>query len=415
MIDTLRNLGVETQAIEQPLDMTVPENKMILAVYLTTPEIENDRRSLNVKQGMHQARKEGRWLGVAPPGYINKIRENGEKFVDIDEPEASHMKWAFEELAKGVLNTKDVWVLAKKRGLTCSQSSFWKALRNVGYCGIVPVPKYKDEETHIVKGLHEAIISTVTFYEVQEVLEGRQRKTGQGNNRGVTITSPEKLPLRGFLRCDRCPRVLTGSATKGRNNHFYYYHCRSTCGWRQKAELVDEKFIKKLKEFVPKPEAVEVYQEILLDLFKDSAKLQLGERKKLMEELSTSNDRIIKARELLLEDTLTSDEYKRIKDEAEKKISTIEARIVDINSNNKNSEKWDVQSIIYKAVESFKKLDLMYVNADIEGKRKIISSIFAEKWQFQNGEHRTGKIHKAAELIFLINSSLKNKKNRIEN
>src|SRR5476651_1086838 len=42
MISILRKIGVEPQAIEQPLDMNVPENKMMLAVYLTTPEIEND-------------------------------------------------------------------------------------------------------------------------------------------------------------------------------------------------------------------------------------------------------------------------------------------------------------------------------------------------------------------------------------
>jgi site-specific DNA recombinase len=44
MISTLRSFGVEPQAIEQPLDMNVPENKMMLAIYLTAPEIENDRR-----------------------------------------------------------------------------------------------------------------------------------------------------------------------------------------------------------------------------------------------------------------------------------------------------------------------------------------------------------------------------------
>ena len=72
--------------------MNIPENKMMLAVYLTAPEIENDRRALNVKHGMRQARKEGRWLGVAPPGYINKTREDGNKYVAMDEPEATHMR-----------------------------------------------------------------------------------------------------------------------------------------------------------------------------------------------------------------------------------------------------------------------------------------------------------------------------------
>ena len=37
MINTLRKLGVEPQAIEQPLDLAVPENKLMLAFYLAAP------------------------------------------------------------------------------------------------------------------------------------------------------------------------------------------------------------------------------------------------------------------------------------------------------------------------------------------------------------------------------------------
>jgi len=56
-IAMLNKLGIDPQAIEQPLDLNVPENKMMLAVYLTTPEIENDRRGLNTKAGIRQQRK----------------------------------------------------------------------------------------------------------------------------------------------------------------------------------------------------------------------------------------------------------------------------------------------------------------------------------------------------------------------
>lgn len=79
MIASLKKLCVEPQAEEQPLDMNVPENKMILAVYLTAPEIENDRWGMNTKAGIRQAKKEGRWMGKAPIGYINKIAENGKR------------------------------------------------------------------------------------------------------------------------------------------------------------------------------------------------------------------------------------------------------------------------------------------------------------------------------------------------
>ncbi|CAM3684722.1 recombinase family protein [Flavobacterium chungbukense] len=57
MINVLRKLGVEPQAIEQPLDLSVPENKMMLAFYLAAPEVENDRRALNTFQGLRRGKK----------------------------------------------------------------------------------------------------------------------------------------------------------------------------------------------------------------------------------------------------------------------------------------------------------------------------------------------------------------------
>lgn len=77
MIKILGDLGIEPQAIEQPLDISIPENKMMLAFYLAAPEVENDRRALNTFHGMRRARKEGRWMGPAPIGYTNKVTEDG--------------------------------------------------------------------------------------------------------------------------------------------------------------------------------------------------------------------------------------------------------------------------------------------------------------------------------------------------
>lgn len=39
MINILRKLGAEPQAIEQPLDLSIPENKIMLAFYLASPEV----------------------------------------------------------------------------------------------------------------------------------------------------------------------------------------------------------------------------------------------------------------------------------------------------------------------------------------------------------------------------------------
>jgi hypothetical protein len=65
MISTLRRLGVEPQAVEQPQDLTIPGNKMMLAFYLAAPAVKNDRRTLNTFHGMRRAKKEVHWMGIA--------------------------------------------------------------------------------------------------------------------------------------------------------------------------------------------------------------------------------------------------------------------------------------------------------------------------------------------------------------
>ena len=100
MINILRKFGVEPQAIEQPLDFNIPENKIMLALYLATPEVKMTKGT-DVFHGMRRAKKEGRALGIAPLGYKTKLQRM-EKIFGMQEPQASYVRWVYEELAKGV-------------------------------------------------------------------------------------------------------------------------------------------------------------------------------------------------------------------------------------------------------------------------------------------------------------------------
>lgn len=228
---------------------------MMLAFYLASPEVENDRRALNVFHGMRRAKKEGRWMGTAPIGYKNCIDEsNRRKYIAADEKIGPIMIWVFEQLAANIFNTQQIFKVAKERGLKCGKSNFWVAIRNPIYCGKIFVPPLKEESGHFVTGQHVPLISETLFYQCQEVLDGRKRNTC--NN--PKITSDEMLPLRDFLGCPECTRLLTGSASKGRNQHYYYYHCTGSCGVRFKAELVNNEFVRYLKKFVPRPGVLEI-------------------------------------------------------------------------------------------------------------------------------------------------------------
>jgi site-specific DNA recombinase len=188
MINTLNGLGTEPQAIEQPLDLNIPENKIMLAFYLAAPEVENDRRALNVIVGMRRAKKEGRWMASAPKGYKNIRIDN--KPTIIPNEDAKHVQWIFNEINKGLLAPDQVRKEANKRGFAISRSYFWTMIRNPIYCGRIFIPAYKEEEAHYVKSVHETLISEELFYNVQDILNDKKRMTVASNKQ------KDELPLR---------------------------------------------------------------------------------------------------------------------------------------------------------------------------------------------------------------------------
>lgn len=228
MINTLNRMGIEPQAIEQPLDLNIPENKIMLAFYLAAPEVENDRRALNTIAGMRRAKKEGRWVGIAPIGYKNARNERNQPVV-VQSEKAPIIKWIFEELSLGISSAESIRLEAMRKGLDCAKANYYVMIRNPFYCGNIFLPAYKDEQELIVKGIHEPIITEDLFEEVQAVMESRRRAWPVKQN------AREEFPLRGHLICPRCGSKLTGSSSKGNGGKYYYYHCNPKCGERFKA------------------------------------------------------------------------------------------------------------------------------------------------------------------------------------
>lgn len=57
------------------------------------------------------------------------------------------------------------------------------------------------------------------------------------------------------------------------------------------------------------------------------------------------------------------------------------------------------------------KLDFIYVNSDIETKRKLVSSIFLEKICFDGMQCQTAGTNEVISLIYMINNELPEIKN----
>lgn len=384
MINLLNKMGAEPHAIEQPLDLSIPENKMMLAFYLASPEVENDRRALNVAGGMRKAKKEGRWMGTAPIGYKNKIDENRGKYIGIDENIGPIMKWAFTEIAANRFNTEQIWKMARERGLNCSKNNFWVAIRNPVFYGKIFVPPFKEEKGYFVTGQHTPLITEELFITCQNVLDNRKRVINTNNYKPKAVGN-EKLPLRGFLECPKCKRSLSGSASKGRKEYYYYYHCTSECGTRYVANKVNLALEEYLMSLIPKPEILEIAIKELAYEFKAENKVALKERNQILLDIEKSNKRISNARVLFIDGELSSSDFNKIKEEENERLVQYEIKLGMLSGKNK-----EIEDIMESSLMLLSNVHYLFKESTLEVKRNILGSIFPEKLHFDGMVCRTG-------------------------
>lgn len=401
MINTLRRLGVEPQAIEQPLDLSIPENKMMLAFYLAAPEVENDRRALNTFHGMRRARKEGRYMGLAPVGYVNKITELGRKYIAPEEPHATILKWAFIEISKGNFNTEQVWKMAREKGLKCSKNAFWRAIRSPLYCGKIFIPKYKDEDSYLVNGQHDAIVSESLYRKVQEVLDNRGRKYRP------KIKTIADFPVRGFLTCPECNRILTASKSKGRSRYYYYYHCISPCKYRVHSEKVNEAIEKDIRAFIPEINNSVCYEKIVMKGYlKNQDNKISNEKKQILRQIKDYEERLSYTRDLLATQQIDASDYHDMKLEYGSKIQDLESQLTNIDYNTNN-----LKLLIDKGIKKIKRIGNTLKDGGLLEIRKDIGSIYPKKVCFHKNRVRTVRRNDFIQYISLINSEITKIKN----
>lgn len=400
MIATLERLGVESQAIEQPLDLSIPENKIMLAFYLAAPEVENHRRSLNVFVGMRRAKKEGRWMATAPRGYKNITTEEGKRII-VPNEDAEIMRWAFTQLATGQYNIDEIRRCCNEKGMKCGKDNFWQIIKNPVYCGKIQIPAWKDEEFTIVKGLHEPIISEALFERVQDVLAGKKRLA-------YSAVSKDEFPLRGFLLCPRCGKNLTGSgSTGGSGIKHYYYHCIKGCTVRHKAFDLNDDFSDKLAKVVFDTDIVNMYDLIIADVFKSKNEGKSLAKQQIQIEVQKHRDRINNAQQMMLDGLISPDEYRDIK----KRYEPIMDALVKTHLSGGDMDA-EFKRYLKRGLCVVKNLEAVYNAGQVKDRQSVLRSILKENLRIENNEVRTGKLNDTFSLIARVDGAYRAEKKR---
>jgi len=400
MINVLNRLGIEPQAIEQPLDLNVPENKIMLAFYLAAPEVENDRRALNVISGMRRARREGRFLGVAPKGYLNTRDEHNKPVLTIDTITEPFIKEAYEQVAEGIKPVFTVLKELQAKGFKCSKSNLWHVLTNPVYYGGIEVSTFKDEAYEIVNGIHEAIITKELYEDVQDVLFSRKRKVATKNTKKV------ELPMRGILQCRLCGGNLTGSASKNRlKQPYFYYHCRKGCPERFRADLANEWILNEIRKLKPKKDVLNLFRRVNNDIFKTNEEDRQKEIFLKTTEIEKNQTRIETARQMMLDKELDAQDYKDVKAKYEPIVNKLKRELSVYNaSSNKLAEYIDY------ALEVIETIDEAYIDGTLDKKQAMLCSIFPKRIIYDKNDCRTPKINEAILSIYNIVEDFMDKK-----
>lgn len=389
MIRKLESMGIEVQAIEQPIDFSVPEMRAMLALYLTLPEIDNTRRSMKIKEGMRGALKAGRWCRMAPIGYVN-CRDGENKPIIIPGPKAKFIRRAFKLIAEGKCQSDVIRELSVD-GIKISRNGMSKLLRNPVYIGKILIPQLMEEQEREIDGIHDPIISENLFFKVQAVLDGRNK----------TIQQPSKtrhraeLPLRGILNCGSCENKMTGSASRSRNGtRHYYYHCNHCGKSRIRAPLANEQMGNILNSFSFSDEVQEVYDLILENELKNRLLTDSENVPKLLSKKEKLEEKVERIRGLLLDEQIDPSDYGEIRSDLLLQIESVENDIKKASTN-----KSSISQMLKSTINLVKNLSKAYSMASVEQKQRILSSIFPERIVMSEGHCRTSRMNEAVRLI----------------
>lgn len=398
LINEFNKLNIEVQAIEQPLDFSIPESILMLAIYVAVPQVDNHRRALNVTAGTRRAKLEGRWLGPAAIGY-KCSRDERNKPIKIFSDTAPLIIEAFNLYAKGVHSQEEVRQMIVKRGLNISKTRFNVILKSPIYIGKIFIPAYKDQPAHYVKGLHQPLIEEAVFYKVQQILSGREVVKPKHNS-----TQRDELPLRRLLICSECGNSMTGSASKGRNARYFYYHCQPGCKNRFRAEIANSAIVELLSNLKPDKAVQKLYAAVMKEIFLRNNQLNKTDEGKINQEITKTEKRIEQIQNLLADGELEPADYKLMKINFDKILTDLSSKKSTV------AIETDYSQYLKSGINFLAEIDKYYDKASTTGKQQIIGSIFSEKLVFDKNKYRTTKLNEAVSLIYLTNKELEHKK-----
>ena len=377
----LASLGISLRSVTESFDES-SQGKLMESIMASFAQFDNDVRAERTVAGMKAAIQAGKWTFKAPPGFLNSGGIPGPSLVH-DSERAPLVRQAFEFYATG-LHTKQKVLeivtaagLQTQKGKPISKQTFNAMLRKPVYAGWIQVARWGER----VRGDFEPLVGQEVFDTVQALLNGKR----------VSVTprlrSHPDFPLRHFVKCGCCGRPLTASWQKGRSARYGYYWCPNSCpGVSVRKENLERIFVSFLERMQPKPQYMKLFNEIVLDVWKEKQAQNLTlsvSLKHRIEDLHGRKERLEEA--FLYERAIDRETYQRQLDKLNEEIM-----LAEMQEREAKLEDYDIEAVLNFAEHVILNAARLWIEFSSDQKQRLQKVLFPEGVRFENQIIQTG-------------------------
>ncbi len=281
--EQLKKQGIVVCSVTQPSDASTASGSLQQNIQFIFSEYDNQLRREKCMAGVREMLTKGEWPASPPFGY-DIVKKNGKREIVIND-QGRILKKAFYWKLNEKITHKEISERLVTYGLKVTIQRISDYFRNPFYCGLMA---HSALEGQIIEGNHEKLISKEIFLQLNDLIKD---KFGFKLN-----PQSEPIPLKRFLKCDKCGELLRGY--KSKKIQKYYYKCATIgCNCNKRADDLHKNFLKKVSEYtldinedhnkVLKREMLLIYNELNKQSEQDSQQIekQLGEANKKIDRI----------------------------------------------------------------------------------------------------------------------------------
>lgn len=411
---------------EENINTLEMSGELLLTILSSVAQQESETISSHVKQGLKMRRERGEIVCFSSClGYRYNVKT---KKIEIDEKEAEIVRFIFDKYCEGYGADGIAKLLTKMKVKTPRNKNTWYSstirtiIRNEKYKGDIlqgktftvdPISHRRltnlgEEDKYYISNFHDSIISKEQFDLVQETIQEKSgiKKTGRrlGN-------ISRKYPFSNRLFCGFCGDVLTRrNVFAGNGIKIPQWHCIKSNKYGKencmnskllKEEIIEEAFVDVYRLLCSNDKfAVNDFLINMKQILKETT--PKGEIAKLQSQKSVLFSKKDKLLELMIENTISKEEYKEKSEKYITKIESLEKRISQLELLVEDDES------IENGLKKFK--DLFEKNDMIEEFDKEIFDALVDYVIIGGYDEKGNKDHFLIKFILKNDYSITNKK-----